>query len=186
MEGHPLHVGRAVRAGAPRTEARRGRRLRLAEADEDRARRSRTAPTRRSRTSIRFRRSTRRSSRKLKDGTVFYPGSAHEPHGSAALLHDQRAFAGFEEAIKGSLTARQARRHHRVLEGPDDGPGGPDSRRRRSSTRSSAARLSTRQPTSGSPRRRGDDDAFTGLPRSADRRAALERRAADTRKAVSA
>ena len=34
MEGHPLHVRRAVRAGAARTEARRGRRLRLAEADE--------------------------------------------------------------------------------------------------------------------------------------------------------
>ena len=32
--GDPLHVGRAVRPRAPRSEARRGRRLRLAEADE--------------------------------------------------------------------------------------------------------------------------------------------------------
>ncbi len=51
--GHSLHVRRAIRAGAPGTGARRGRRLRLAEADEVAARSSPTAPTRRSRTSIR-------------------------------------------------------------------------------------------------------------------------------------
>ena len=39
MQGDPLHVGRAVRARAARPQARRGRGLRLAEADEERRRR---------------------------------------------------------------------------------------------------------------------------------------------------
>ena len=61
MQGIHCHVRRALRAGAPRAGARRGRRLRLAEADEDRRRSSATAPTCRSSGSIRSRTSTRRS-----------------------------------------------------------------------------------------------------------------------------
>ena len=56
-----LHVGCALRAGAARAAARRGRRVRVAEADEVRRHRSPTAPTRRSRTSIRSRATTRPS-----------------------------------------------------------------------------------------------------------------------------
>ena len=59
--GRALHVGRAVGRAAPRRQARRRRRLRLAEAHEVRRGRRRTAPTRRSRTSIRSRATTPRS-----------------------------------------------------------------------------------------------------------------------------
>ena len=58
--GDPLHVGRGLRARPAGRAAIRRRRLRLAEADEVRRGRRRTAPTRRSRTSIPSRTSTRR------------------------------------------------------------------------------------------------------------------------------
>ena len=92
--GHPLHVGRAVRAGAARREARGGRRLRLAEADEERRRSSANgtdAPVEDVDPIASYYATV---SRKTKDGQVFYPGSAHEPHGSAEVLHAQRRVRG--------------------------------------------------------------------------------------------
>ena len=75
---------------APRREARRGRRLRLAEADEDRRDRRQ-----RHRRAGRGRRSdpeltTRRVSRKLEGRHGVLPGPAHVADGGAAVLHDQR------------------------------------------------------------------------------------------------
>ena len=59
--GHPLHVRRPLRARAPRRSARRGRGLRLAEADEDRRDHRQRHRRARSRTSIRSRATTRAS-----------------------------------------------------------------------------------------------------------------------------
>ena len=137
-----LHVRRAVRAGAARPEARRGRRLRVAEADEVRRR---------------HRQRHRRAGRGHRSDSVVLrvglaqgegrhgvlSGSADEPHGGAALLHHQRRVRGLRRGDQGIARRRQARRRDGVLEGHHDGAGGSDSDRRGSSTRSSAAKFNT-------------------------------------------
>ena len=138
--GHPLHVGRAVRPGAARREARRGRRLRLAEADEERRRRHATAPTRRSRTSIRSRATTRPSAARLKDGSVFYPDQRMSRMEALKSYTLNGAYAAFEEGIAGIAEGRQVRGHRRAVEGHHDRARGSRSRPRRWSTRSSAGR----------------------------------------------
>ncbi len=62
--------------------------------------------------------------RKMKDGTAFYPGQRMTPHGGPPGVHHQRRLRGFRRGDQGLAHGRQARRHHRPLEGHPDLPGG--------------------------------------------------------------
>ena len=66
-------------------------------------------------------------SRKVKDGSVFYPDQRMSRMEALRSYTINAAFAGFEETIKGSLSRRQAGRHHRAVEGHHDDCGGSDS-----------------------------------------------------------
>ena len=70
-------------------------------------------------------------SRKLKDGTVFFPAQRMSRLEALRSYTISAAYAGFEDTIKGSLVAGQAGRHHGALEGHHDDSRGrdPDSAR---------------------------------------------------------
>ena len=61
-------------------------------------------------------------SRKLKDGTVFYPDQRMSREEALKSYTFNNAYAAFEEKLKGSLEARQARRHHRPVKRHHDDP----------------------------------------------------------------
>ena len=69
--------------------------------------------------------------RKLKDGSVFYPGQRMSREEALRSYTWNNAYAAFEETLKGSLEARQAGRHHSSLARHHDDSGRRDSFDRR-------------------------------------------------------
>ena len=118
--GRALHVRRAVRPRAPRPETGRRRRLRLAEADEIGRAWSPTAPTRRWKTSIRSRATTRPSAA-ARGRHDFYPDQRMSRIEALKLLHHPARVRGVRGEREGVAQDRQARRCRRAVEGHHDG-----------------------------------------------------------------
>ena len=70
-------------------------------------------------------------SRKLKDGSVFYPDQRMSREEALKSYTWNNAYAAFEEKVKGSLRGGQAGRHHRAVPRYPDDSGRPDSGHRR-------------------------------------------------------
>ena len=68
--------------------------------------------------------------RKMKDGRVFYPDQRMSREEALRSYTLNNAYAAFEEKLKGSLGARQARRHHRPYPRHNDRAGKRDTVRR--------------------------------------------------------